>query len=55
MRTLVRWTATAAIAGLAYLTLRVALEQGVDVLVIVSFVLLAILGIGVFGALGSDE
>jgi hypothetical protein len=54
-RLLVRGIAIAMIALLAFLTLGVALEHGVDVLVIVSFVVLAIVGIGVFGALGSDE
>jgi hypothetical protein len=54
-RLLVRGTALAVIALLAYLTLRVARDQGVDVLVVVSFVVLAIVGIGVVGALGSDD
>ncbi|HEY2600077.1 MAG TPA: hypothetical protein VGI67_00870 [Thermoleophilaceae bacterium] len=52
---LVRGLAIAMIALLAFLTLGVALEHGVDVLVIVSFVVLAIVGIGVLGALGSDD
>ncbi|HEX6459215.1 MAG TPA: hypothetical protein VF032_09900 [Thermoleophilaceae bacterium] len=43
------------IALIAFLTLGVALQHGVDILVIVSFVVLAIVGIGVLGALGSDE
>jgi hypothetical protein len=54
-RLIVRGIAIAMIAVLAFLTLGVALEHGVDVLVIVSFVVLAVVGIGVFGALGSDE
>ena len=54
-RLLVRGVALAVIALLAFLTLGVALEHGVDILVIVSFVVLAILGIGVLGALGSDD
>jgi hypothetical protein len=54
-RLVVRGVAIAMIALLAFLTLGVALEHGVDVLVIVSFVLLAIVGIGVLGALGSDD
>jgi hypothetical protein len=54
-RLLVRGLAIAMIALLAFLTLGVALEHGVDVLVIVSFVVLAIVGIGVLGALGSDD
>jgi hypothetical protein len=39
------------IALIAFLTLRVAIEQGVDVLVVVSLIVLAMLGIGVLGAL----
>ena len=54
-RLLVRGIAIAMIALLAFLTFGVALEHGVDVLVIVSFVVLAIVAIGVFGALGSDD
>ena len=54
-RLFARGVAIAVIALLAFLTLGVALEHGVDALVIVSFVVLAIVGIGVFGALGSDE
>jgi hypothetical protein len=54
-RLLVRGIAIAMIALLAFLTLGVALEHGIDALVIVSFVVLAIVGIGVLGALGSDD
>jgi hypothetical protein len=54
-RLVVRGIAIAMIALFAFLTLGVALEHGVDALVIVSFVVLAIVGIGVFGALGSDD
>ena len=39
------------IGGLAFLTLSVALEHGVDVLVILSLIILAMLGFGVLGAL----
>jgi intracellular septation protein A len=39
------------IATLAYLTLSVAVEHGVDVLVILSLIVLALLGFGVLGAL----
>jgi len=38
---------------LGFLTIAVALDQGVDVLVIVSLALLALLGFGVLGALTS--
>ncbi|HEX8067220.1 MAG TPA: hypothetical protein VF520_11935 [Thermoleophilaceae bacterium] len=41
-----------AIIGLvAYLTIRVAIEHGIDVLVVTSLVLLAVLGVGILGAL----
>ena len=36
---------------LAFLTIRVAIERGIDILVIVSFGILAVLGFGVLGAL----
>jgi hypothetical protein len=54
-RLLVRGVAIAMIALLAFLTLGVALEHGVDALVIVSLVVLVVVGIGVLGALGSDD
>jgi hypothetical protein len=43
--------ALALIALLAYLTLSVAIEHGVDVLVVLSLIVLALLGFGVLGAL----
>jgi hypothetical protein len=43
--------ALALIGLLAYLTLRVAVEHGVDVLVVLSLIILALLGFGVLGAL----
>lgn len=54
-RLLARAVAIAMIAVLAFLTLGVALEHGFDPLVIVSFVVLAVVAIGVFGALGSSD
>ena len=54
-RLVVRGIAIAMIALLAFLTLGVALEHGVDALVIVSFVVVAVVGIGALGALGSDD
>jgi hypothetical protein len=54
-RLLVRAIAIAMVVLLAFLTLGVALEHGVDVLVIVSFVVVAVVGIGVLGALGSAD
>ena len=50
-RNFVLGAALALIALLAFLTVRVALEEGVDILVIVSFAVLALLGFGVLGAL----
>ena len=39
------------ISLLAFLTVTVALEEGIDILVIVSLIVLALLGFGVLGAL----
>ena len=39
------------ICGLAYLTLSVAVEDGIDVLVVLSIFVLLLLGFGVLGAL----
>ena len=44
-------SALALIALLAFLTVSVAVEHGVDVLVVVSLLILALLGFGVLGAL----
>jgi hypothetical protein len=46
--------ALALIAFLAYLTVRVMINDGFDVLVAISLIVLAILGFGVLGALGSS-
>ena len=43
--------ALALIGLLAFLTIRVAAEHGVDVLVVLSLIVLALLGFGVLGAL----
>ncbi len=43
--------ALALIALLAFLTVSVAVEHGVDVLVVASLIVLALLGFGVLGAL----
>lgn len=53
-RQVVLGLALALIVFLAYLTLRVMINDGFDVLVGVSLVVLAILGFGVLGALGSS-
>ena len=42
------------IAFLAYLTVRVIINDGVDVLVLISLIVLGVLGVGVLGALGSS-
>lgn len=52
-RTLVLGGSLAIICLLAFLTISVAVEHGVDILVVVSIVVLALLGFGVLGALGS--
>ena len=54
-RTLVLLGAIALVALLAFLTLSVALEDGISVLVVLSFVILALLGLGVLGALTSVD
>ena len=46
--------ALALVAFLAYLTVRVMIQDGFDVLVGISLIVLAILGFGVLGALGSS-
>jgi hypothetical protein len=43
----------AIICLLAFLTISVAVERGIDVLVVLSVIILALLGIGVLGALTS--
>ncbi|MEA2407859.1 MAG: hypothetical protein QOE69_1978 [Thermoleophilaceae bacterium] len=53
-RTLVLGASLAIICLLAFLTISVALEHGIDILVVVSLVVLALLGIGVLGALTSS-
>jgi uncharacterized membrane protein len=52
-RTLALGASLAIILVLMFLTLTVAFQHGVDVLVVVSFVVLAILGFGVLGAIWS--
>ncbi|MBD0283624.1 MAG: hypothetical protein ICV69_15745 [Thermoleophilaceae bacterium] len=50
-RTVALVGSVALICVLAFLTIRVALEEGVDILVILSLIILALLGVGVLGAL----
>ena len=56
-RDVVLGVALAFIGLFAYLTLRVLIEEGLDVLVVTSLVILALLGFGVLGALtsGGDD
>ena len=42
------------IAGFTFLTLRVLFTEGLDILVVISLVVLALLGFGILGALTSD-
>jgi hypothetical protein len=50
-RSLVLLGSLAIIGLLGFLTMRVALEDGIDVLVVLSAIVLALLAIGVIGAL----
>jgi hypothetical protein len=50
-RALVLLCSLAIICLLAFLTITVALEEGVDILVVVSLIVLLLLGFGVLGAL----
>jgi hypothetical protein len=43
------------VAGLTFLTLRVLFTEGLDVLVLLSLVVLALFGFGILGALTSDD
>lgn len=52
-RTFVLAASLAIICLLAFLTISVAVRDGIDVLVVVSVIILAVLGFGVLGALTS--
>jgi hypothetical protein len=52
-RNLVLLGSLAIICLLGFLTITVAIEHGVDILVVVSLIVLALLGFGVLGALTS--
>ncbi len=52
-RTLVLIASLSIICLLAFLTISVAVREGVDILVILSLIVLALLGFGVLGALAS--
>jgi hypothetical protein len=53
-RTFVLIASLGIICLLAFLTFTVALREGVDILVILSLIVVALLGFGVLGALGSS-
>ena len=53
MRTLALGASLVLICLLGFLTVTVAIRNGVDILVLVSLVILALIGFGVFGALTS--
>ncbi len=52
-RTLVLIASLSIICLLGFLTISVAVREGIDILVIVSLIVLALLGFGVLGALAS--
>jgi len=52
-RTFVLVASLSIICLLAFLTITVALDDGIDVLVVVSLIILALLGFGILGALTS--
>jgi hypothetical protein len=52
-RTLVLIASLSIICLLAFLTVTVAVREGIDILVVLSVIVLALLGFGVLGALGS--
>ena len=53
-RTFVLAASLAIICLLAFLTISVAIREGIDVLVVVSVIILALLGFGILGALSSQ-
>jgi uncharacterized membrane protein len=53
-RTFVLAASMAIICLLAFLTISVAVREGIDVLVVVSVIILALLGFGILGALSSQ-
>jgi hypothetical protein len=54
-RTLVLGGSLAIICLLAFLTIQVVVRDGIDILVVVSIIVLALLGIGVLGALSTPS
>jgi hypothetical protein len=54
-RTMALTGALLIIGFIAFMTVRVAVRDGIDVLVVISFVVLALLGVGVLGALNAPR
>ena len=54
-RTMALTGALLIIGFIAFMTVRVAVRDGIDVLVVTSFVVLALLGVGVLGALNAPR
>jgi len=52
-RTVALLGALAILALLAFLTVRVAIHDGIDAVVVISFVVLALMAVGVLGALNA--
>ena len=52
-RTVALLGALAILALLAFLTVRVAIHDGIDAVVVISFVVLALIAVGVLGALNA--
>jgi hypothetical protein len=52
-RTLVLGCSLAIICLLAFLTVSVAVNEGIDILVVVSLIVLLLLGVGILGALST--
>ena len=52
-RTVALLGALAILALLAFLTVRVAIHDGIDAVVVISFIVLALIGVGVLGALNA--
>jgi quinol-cytochrome oxidoreductase complex cytochrome b subunit len=54
-RTIITAAAIVFIAGLAFLTVATMIEHGIDVLTLISLGVVALLAVGVLGALGSEH
>jgi asparagine N-glycosylation enzyme membrane subunit Stt3 len=54
-RNVVLWGALLAIAGLTFLTVRVAVHDGIDIIVVISVIVLVLMGVGVLGALNAPS